>query len=221
MNLVLSQKVIMDRHGQANDSLEQAIGLFFRRLGANIFPVPNSLADAGFWMTQIPFDALILSGGGDITPHAHENGDKVTFNNSFDRDRVEFALLKIALDKRKPIIGICRGMHQLNYYFGGKITANVHSSTAERKLGVPHLVSYVNSNRPFVGSFTVNHFHNHGITESQVSSEMEILIMDTDTGVVEAINNHKHSILGVQWHPERYSPDQELSDMLIRVSLGI
>lgn len=221
MNLVVSQKVIIDQHGGTNDAIESGLCRFFHGLGINLYPVPNCLLDVRLWLKQIPFDALALSGGGDISPNAHENAEGVKFNHSFDRDRVEFALLKLALDNRKPIIGICRGMHQLNYYFGGKVTANVHKDHPDRRPGVPHLVACVKSNRAVAGSCVVNHFHNHGIMESQVGAEMEILAMDTATGVVEAITHKKLRILGVQWHPERTLPDQQWGANLIRSLMEI
>jgi CTP synthase (UTP-ammonia lyase) len=52
---------------------------------------------------------LILCGGADIGKRP-------------DRDANEFKWIKLALDNKQPIIGVCRGMQILNLYFGGVVS---------------------------------------------------------------------------------------------------
>ena len=48
-----------------------------------------------------------------------------------------------------------------------------------------------------------------------LSNEFDVFAI-TDEGVIEAIAHQKHPILGIQWHPERLSPNPELNRLLVR-----
>lgn len=81
-------------------------------------------------------DALILSGGVDLNPVL--TNEKINYSNSFniERDLSETALIKAFIEKKKPILGICRGFQllgkymSLNYFQQNiRITKEEHSGT--------------------------------------------------------------------------------------------
>lgn len=66
-------------------------------------------------------DGLILPGGNDLSPLLY--GEDPTTSESTDplRDAFEWELIRIAMARKKPILGICRGIQILNVYFGGTL----------------------------------------------------------------------------------------------------
>jgi len=60
----------------------------------------------------------------------------------------------------------------------------------------------------------VNSFHNYGITKKDLSKSLEA-IASTEQGVIEAVYHPNLPILGLEWHPERLSPDDKINDLII------
>ena len=72
------------------------------------------------------FDGLLLSGGGDLS--ADLFGQQKHIKSSTPdkrRDTEEFALIQAFCAKKKPILGICRGIQVLNVFFGGDLVQDV------------------------------------------------------------------------------------------------
>jgi putative glutamine amidotransferase len=70
-------------------------------------------------------DGLLLAGGNDLSPELC--GQPVPADQEYSalRDACELALLRQALDQRKPILGICRGMQLLNAQYGGTLYQDI------------------------------------------------------------------------------------------------
>src|SRR3984885_4042586 len=67
-------------------------------------------------------DGLLLSGGGDIDPgrYGAEPAPQLTSVRE-ERDTAEFALLSAAQERHLPVLGICRGMQDINVARGGTL----------------------------------------------------------------------------------------------------
>ena len=87
---------------------------FFRALPAQIVTtlVPGEV---------ISCDALILPGGGDITPAFFGEKNKGSRTVDTELDILQFQALDIAIAAGIPVIGICKGMQVINVAFGGTI----------------------------------------------------------------------------------------------------
>ena len=77
-------------------------------------------------------DGIVLSGGADIDPDylGEEPLDGVSVNPR--RDRQELTLVRLAVDRNMPILGICRGIQVLATALGGKLYQDIktqHGST--------------------------------------------------------------------------------------------
>jgi putative glutamine amidotransferase len=67
-------------------------------------------------------DGLVVAGGADIDPASYgADPHPATGGTSPERDGFELALLRAALERDMPVLGICRGMQMLNVAAGGGI----------------------------------------------------------------------------------------------------
>lgn len=73
-------------------------------------------------------DGVLFTGGPDIHP-AHYGQDTHLHCGSVcpERDRLELALLPLAIDAKKPILGICRGIQLLNVALSGTLYQDLPS----------------------------------------------------------------------------------------------
>lgn len=70
-------------------------------------------------------DALVLPGGGDITPAFFGESNHGSKSIDTELDILQFQALDHALRRRIPILGICKGMQVINVAFGGTVTQDL------------------------------------------------------------------------------------------------
>jgi len=153
------------------------------------------------------FDALCLTGGGDIEPSRYgEAAAPETDDLDPARDDLELRLLRAALDRDLPVLGICRGLQLINVANGGKLVQHVEGHS--RSLGaltsheaVPaagSLLADATSDRAHV----VNSSHHQAVTEDVLAPGL-VPTVRID-GFVEAFEDPgRRWVVAVQWHPER------------------
>lgn len=166
----------------------------------------TAVHDAGYGNAALlaeRMDALVLSGGGDIHPLYY--GKHLTgLDTSVDphRDEREWELMRWFCAKKKPILGICRGMQVVDVFFGGTLfrhlgTAHVHDNTL-------HTIITAESGRlrPLLGEkLAVNSYHHQAIRT--LGAGLHVTAVSDADGVIEAIEHDTLPIMAVQWHPER------------------
>jgi gamma-glutamyl-gamma-aminobutyrate hydrolase PuuD len=82
--------------------------------------VPPS--EEGIEETLDSLDGIVFSGGSDLDPaHYGEEAHEETFGIHEERDRSELELMKAALERDMPVLGICRGIQVLNVARGGNL----------------------------------------------------------------------------------------------------
>ncbi len=163
-------------------------------------------------------DGLILSGGNDIDPAHYGKDPDLSIFVVPARDAFEFALLKGALERDMPLLGICRGFQLMNIAQGGSLHVDLstHNPThishvvhADKDKGfidegATHSVRISGTSRLFEimqsSELTVNTIHHQGI--ERLGAELEVNAISED-GLIEGIEHRAKSFaLGVQWHPE-------------------
>ena len=158
-------------------------------------------------------DGLVLSGGADIDPDylGEEPLDCISINPR--RDAQELMLVRLAVERQIPVLGICRGIQMLTAALGGKLYQDIktqhgrpsieHSQTIAR--GLPsHDVKIEKDSllHSLMGTETlaVNSFHHQAVKE--VPQGFRVTAMSAD-GIIEGMESSTfRPILGVQWHPE-------------------
>ncbi len=160
----------------------------------------NDLADC---------EGIILTGGIDIKPK-NTNYENAPAKFSEARDDFEYAVLAKAIEMKIPILGICRGLQLINYYFGGDLILDLGEKNHQHKkeeFDKIHTIEVVENSLLFqiVGQNIgeVNSAHHQSI--NNLANCLNISGMAAD-GVIEAVESKPDFypfLLAVQWHPER------------------
>lgn len=170
------------------DLKNDVIGLYARYLdyfeSNNLIVVFLTLNNYKYLINSL--SCLALVGGGDVNPKIYNS--LATLDYDYELDKLEFLLIKEALDRKLPIFGICRGLQILNTYFGGTLK-EIPSS----HLGL-HNIKLKNDVVKSVNSF-------HHLCVDTLASNFSILAKSNDF-VIEEIEDKKRMIFAIQYHPE-------------------
>ncbi len=147
-------------------------------------------------------DALILPGGYDIAPfyfRSHYDPHSQMYEDP-TMDVRDFAVLHAFIRKKKPILGICRGIQLINVYFQG--TLHQHIDTQRHESG-PHMhklhIVPDSALSMCMNDGLINSYHHQTIDE--LGKHLSVCAYAED-GSIEAIAHDTLPILAVQWHPE-------------------
>jgi putative glutamine amidotransferase len=183
--------------------------------------VPPS--DEGIDETLDAVDALIFSGGSDLDPvHYGQQAHPETFGIHEERDRAELELMKAALERDMPVLGVCRGIQVLNVARGGNLIQHL-----------PELVGHEGHKNDPPGEFIdhdvaiepdttlaqilgerhgVKSHHHQGL---DALGEGLRVSAHAEDGSVEGVEDpERRFALGVLWHPEA-GEDRKLFEALV------
>ena len=146
--------------------------------------------------------ALLLPGGGDIEPRRYGQRNTASVHLDPMRDARELALIQQFVLRKKPILGICRGLQCINVAFGGTLLQDIPGHSAANGIDRLHAVRCAPSPlRELYGEqYIVNSAHHQAI--DRPGSGL-IPVQWSPDGVIEAVCHRSLPILAVQWHPER------------------
>ncbi|MBE5882917.1 MAG: gamma-glutamyl-gamma-aminobutyrate hydrolase family protein [Lachnospiraceae bacterium] len=151
-------------------------------------------------------DALILPGGGDITPILFGEHNTGSRNMDTELDILQFQALELALQHKLPILGICKGMQLINIAFGGTIIQDMPDSSLHRYQNgdMYHSTNIQKASclyDLYGEELTVNSAHHQCV--EQIGSGLHAIQWCSVDQCVEALMHKTLPILGLQWHPER------------------
>ncbi|MFZ6654503.1 gamma-glutamyl-gamma-aminobutyrate hydrolase family protein [Undibacterium sp. TJN19] len=160
-------------------------------------------------------DGIVLTGGMfDIHPHLYGGNQANTAAMCLKSDRTEFelALLRGALARDMPVLGICGGMQLIAVEMGAQLFQHLPAdvdSHIEHKQNMPcdlpaHRIRLMPDSRLHkmlgVDECMVNSLHHQAVISGNHQLRVGAV---ADDGVIEAIEAINHTFcVGVQWHPE-------------------
>lgn len=171
-------------------------------------------------------DGLILTGGKDVDAALY--GERAHPENDTprpDRDAWELALVRAAIARDLPLLGICRGLQVLNVALGGTLVQHLPDVIGS------HRYSYGNAtfaDNPVItvpgtriggmlgDSLTVKSYHHQAINHL---AEGLTVSARGDDGIIQAVDIDGMSFgVAVQWHPEETPDDLRLFAALIEAA---
>ena len=151
-------------------------------------------------------DGLILGGGDDITPSIYGAAPIEPELNYPLRDKFEIAILRTAINKKIPVLGICRGCQMINVARGGTLYQNIY-----QQINGHNLINHEDSQHPvYINKHSylyqimgakqiVNSRHHQAI--HKLGHNLNVVARAPD-GIIEGIESSNALLQGVQWHPE-------------------
>lgn len=147
-----------------------------------------------------------------------------------DRDATSLPLIRATVDKGIPFFAICRGIQEMNVAYGGTLKSKIHEDEGmldhraadtldrDQQFAISHsvttraggIVGKIIGSKP-----SVNSLHEQSIDKVAPDLTVEAL---SDDGTIEAVSvtDAKGYAIGVQWHPEYWSEDDEPSRKLFQ-----
>lgn len=193
--------------------------------GISVLLPPQPVDDAIAERALDGLDALIITGGRDVDPATYGVSPHPTTDvpnaDTQSRDSFEFALVRAALRRRLPVLGICRGAQVLNVALGGTLHQHLPDVVGHTRHQQGNAVFTTSSITTVPGSVVAGLvgpdteaqcYHHQAI--NRLGDGLVVSASDAD-GVIEAIEMDPsqypdHWVVAVQWHPEERLDDLRL-----------
>lgn len=155
------------------------------------------------WLRKL----IRLAAGGGVYLLRRFFGLKQALGDTGRRDELEYYLIRSALEKRVPLLGVCRGMQLLNVVLGGTLyqeIADVYEDVSHPYTVLPYKAVRIQDGSMLgriLGRNTVRVNSMHHQAVDRIGSGLKVVAED-NLGIIEAIEMEDGFTLGVQWHPE-------------------
>jgi putative glutamine amidotransferase len=189
--------------------------------GAGALPLVIPALGAGLDLERLldRLDGLLITGSHSNVEPRHYQGEASRPGTLHDPDRDEttLPLIRAAIARGVPLLGICRGLQELNVALGGTLHQQLHETPGRRdhrareNLPTPRQYDPAHTVTTVPGGLlaaitgmeelTVNSLHMQGI--DRLAGRLAVEAMSPD-GVIEAVRvvDAPAFALAVQWHPE-------------------
>lgn len=171
-------------------------------------------------------DGLLLVGGADVGADTYGAAPHPLSEPPVPlRDAVETALVRAAMDRGMPVLGICRGAQVINVAGGGTLLQHLpedlghedHRRAVGRFDGNEHDVRVDPGTRAMEATGEAVHrvaSHHHQAIDA-LGNGLRVSARAAEDGLPEAVESEGPGwVLGVQWHPEA-DPDSPVIAALV------
>jgi putative glutamine amidotransferase len=162
-------------------------------------------------------DGLMVIGGADVDPAGYGADAHPTTQSRPDRDEHELNLLRAAIERGQPVLGVCRGAQLMNVLLGGTLEQHLPETVghdrhrpAMAEFGAcPVRVEPGTRVHDILGpEVKVPCYHHQGL--DRIGDGLRP-VAQADDGTVEAVESTGPEwFVGVQWHPEEDPGDLRL-----------
>ena len=152
-------------------------------------------------------DGLLIPGSRDMDPKLYgESPHPAIKPMSPERTETEFSVLRLALERDMPVLGICGGMQFINVFYGGSIYQDIKAFLPDAlcyERGEVHGVTVL-PDTVFGGfaeerEYDIKSYHHQAI--NKVGEGLRVSALAPD-GVIEGFESKDGRVMGFQWHPE-------------------
>lgn len=187
--------------------------------GATAVVLPPSAAPDARVLDRL--DAVVFAGGADLDPGLYgEPAHPATTGLRPERDAAELPLMRAALDRDLPVLGICRGMQVLAVVRGGSLEQHLPDVVGhERHRPAPGVYGWHDvrlepgslAHELLGANVSVPSYHHQGIA----SAGSLTVTGWADDGTPEVVEDpSRRFAVGVLWHPEA-GEDPRLFEALV------
>jgi putative glutamine amidotransferase len=169
-------------------------------------PVPAALLDR--------LDGVLLPGGRDVDPARYGEEPRVGLGPvDSDLDALELPLVRLAVERRLPLLAICRGQQVVNVALGGTLYQDLardgatefpHAGAGRPRDELVHAIDVRPGTRlsQVLGRnrLQVNSLHHQAVRD--VAPGLVVSATSALDGVVEGLESDDGLLLAVQCHPE-------------------
>lgn len=177
-------------------------------------------------------DAIVVLGGEDVTPRYYGGATGYPGEGRHDpvADEAQLALVRRAVVRRTPLLGVCRGHQVINVALGGDLVQHLDDheglhrtpGAPVEQLMHPHAVSLERGSRlaRALGAGPVVQSAHHQAV-GRLGAGLRVVGRAGD-GTVEAVEHDSAPVAGVQWHPEdRGAPAGQLEALLASLAEAV
>lgn len=175
-------------------------------------------------------DGVMITGGVDLHPAMYgETTPHPTCTITAERDAHEAAVMRRAVERGIPVLGVCRGMQLMAALFGGRLyqdrTQRCGTNQHTRREIVPryHAVRVAPDSRlqNLVGDGRIHVNSSHHQFVRDVPAGFRVNAVCEEDEVIEGLEATGDGfVVGVQWHPERMTGEKDPDGAMDRLWRG-
>ncbi len=202
----------LNRFGVPATSIGQVYASAIEKAGGMAIIIPFTEDHSILAALTDRVQGLLFPGGKDLDPSFYKDTPVPELGETDpELDRFQMALLDLAIRKKKPVLGICRGIQLVNVALGGSLFQDIPTRFTDSTLkhmqdtisfDTDHAVNIEPGSRLhnlFGPHIQINSRHHQSVKEPGHGLRITARAPD---GVVEALEHTTLPIDLVQWHPE-------------------